>query len=426
MKRLLLILLITFSFIACGGDGPTPSNPDIIIVNPDPDDGDGDGGGDGDSGGGSADGTAIPCVNGRAGIYDCNGYDLMSHIELSDMNGSEGNDCWGWTDPSTSKEYALVGLDTGTAFVDISDPVNPVIVGTLRSNTVNSSWRDIKTYGNYAFIVSEAGGHGMQVFDLTKLRNFTTGNPPIVFASDAIYTGFGNAHNIVINEETAFAYVVGSVTFSGGAHIIDISDPLNPTAAGGYGSGGYSHDAQVVVYNGPDPDYAGKEIYIGSNEDEVVIVDVTSKFNPVLISRVSYSNVGYTHQGWLTEDQRFFILGDETDELGVGFNTRTLVFDFIDLDNPTLRREYTGPTRAIDHNGYVKGDEFFLANYTAGVRIIDITNITTMNEVGFFDTYPNSNSAAFAGAWNVYPFFPSGNIIVSDINNGLFVIRKSE
>lgn len=417
MKRLLLLLLITISFIACGEDGPVSTGPDIVVVDPDPDDNDGDD---------NVSGSIIPCVNGRAGSYDCNGYDLMSHLDLSELNGSEGNDCWGWTDPTTSKEYALMGMDSGTAFVDISDPVNPVHVGTLRTNTVNSSWRDIKTYGNYAFIVSEAAGHGMQVFDLTKLRNFNTGNPPTIFNVDAVYTGFGNAHNIIINEDTAFAYAVGTITFSGGAHIIDISDPLNPTAAGGYASGGYSHDAQVVVYNGPDTDYTGREIYIGSNEDEVVIVDVSSKFNPVLISRISYTNVGYTHQGWFTEDMRYFIVGDETDELNMGFNTRTIVFDFVDLDNPTIRTTYSGPTRAIDHNGYVKGDEFFLANYTAGVRIIDVSNINNMNEVGFFDTYTNSNSAAFAGAWNVYPFFPSGNIIVSDINGGLFVIRKSE
>lgn len=146
------------------------------------------------------------------------------------------------------------------------------------------------------------------------------------------------------------------------------------------------------------------------------------------ISTIGYSNVGYTHQGWLTDDMRYFLLGDETDELNFGLNTRTIVFDFIDLDNPAVRTNYTGPTSAIDHNGYVKGNEFFLSNYTAGVRIIDISGIgsNSLSEVGYFDTYPSSNGASFNGVWNVYPFFASGNIIVSDINNGFFVIRKSQ
>lgn len=409
MKRILFVFFIALTFVACGDGEEPPTTTDVVV--PDPD---------------NTNNAIVPCENGVAGIYACNDYDLLSQIDLSDLNGSSGNDCWGWTDPTTSKEYALMGMDSGTAFIDITDPVNPIILGNLRTFSVNSSWRDIKTYGNYAFIVSEAASHGMQVFDLTKLRDVNINNAPVVFSSDAVYSGFGNAHNIVINEGSPYAYAVGTSTFAGGPHIINISDPLNPSASGGYSGGGYSHDAQVVTYNGPDSDHTGKEICIGSNENEIVIVDVSDKFNPILISTVNYSNIGYTHQGWLTEDHRYFILGDETDELNVGFNTRSIVFDFIDLDNPTVRRNYSGPTQAIDHNGYVKDNQFFLANYTAGVRIINVSSITNMSEVGFFDTFPNNDAASFNGAWSVYPFFPSGNIIVSDINNGLFVIRKSQ
>ena len=132
-------------------------------------------------------------------------------------------------------------------------------------------------YQNHAFIVSEASNHGMQVFDLTRLRNVP--NPPENFTEDAHYDGFGASHNIAINEETGFAYSLGDNTYAGGAHFIDISDPLNPTAAGGYSTDGYTHDAHIKNYNGPDTDYIGKEIYVGSNEDRVVIVDVTDKDN---------------------------------------------------------------------------------------------------------------------------------------------------
>ncbi|WP_299246924.1 choice-of-anchor B family protein [uncultured Aquimarina sp.] len=368
------------------------------------------------------------CENGMAGSFPCDNYDLMSEVSLATMNASAGNDSWGWTDSTTGNEYALIGLNNGTAFIDISNPTNPLYLGKLPTATTNSSWRDVKVYQNHAFIVSEASNHGMQVFDLTRLRNVT--NPPETFTADERYTEFGNAHNIVINEDSGFAYAVGTTTFGGGPHFIDIRNPKNPVAAGGFISSGgdaYSHDAQVVTYNGPDTDYTGREILIGSNQIEIVIADITDKSNPITISTISYSNVGYTHQGWFTEDQRYFLLGDETDESGVGFNTRTIIFDFEDLDTPSFHMDYNGPTPAIDHNGYVKGNLFFLANYRSGLRVIDISGIANKNvsEVGFFDTFPSSNSASFSGAWNVYPYFDSGNIVISDIQRGFLLVRES-
>jgi choice-of-anchor B domain-containing protein len=273
-------------------------------------------------------------------------------------------------------------------------------------------------------MVSEAGGHGMQIFDLTRLRSVSS--PPENFTEDAYFSGFGSAHNVVINETSGYAYGVGTGQFSGGAVFVNIQDPLNPVAEGGYSGSGYTHDAQVVTYTGPDTDYAGSEIYIGCNTDEVVIVDVTDKSNPQLISTIGYANIGYTHQGWFTEDQTYFIAGDEFDESNVGFNTRSIVFDFTDLDNPQFHMEYFGPTPAIDHNGYVKGDRFYLANYTAGFRVVDISDIANgnMTEIGYFDTHPANQNVSYNGAWNVYPYFPSGNIIVSNIDGGFFVLRE--
>ena len=280
---------------------------------------------------------------GTAGPYLCNGYDLMAQITLTEFDAaldlgpatppSTGSDSWGWTDPDTGNEYAIVGLSNGTAFIDISNPVNPEHLGTLPTQTFNSSWRDVKVYNNHAFIVSEAANHGMQVFDLTKLRNV---NISTFLFADAVYSEFGNAHNIVINEDSGYAYAVGTNTFNGGPHFINIQDPQNPVAAGGFAMDDYSHDAQVVTYNGPDTEHVGKEILIGSNASIVSIVDISDKSNPVSISTTSYGQVGYTHQGWFTEDQRYFILGDEVDEQSFGNNTRTLIFDFSDLG----RRRY--------------------------------------------------------------------------------------
>jgi len=355
----------------------------------------------------------IPCSGGFAAGFPCSNFKLMGQITNAAMDAGGGNDSWGWTDPQDGKEYALVGLTNGTAFIDISEPTDPRYLGKLPTHTDPSIWRDIKVYSNHAFVVSEASNHGMQVFDLTRLRNVT--NPPVTFTEDAHYDGFGRAHNIVINEDTGYAYAVGTSTFNGGPHFINIQDPVNPVGEGGYGLDDYSHDAQVVTYSGPDSDYTGREILVGSNENAVVIVDITDKSSPQPISSTSYGNVGYTHQGWFTEDQKYFIVGDELDEFNVGFNTRTIVFDFTDLDNPQFDFEHFGTTPAVDHNGYVLGNRYYMANYSAGMRALDISDIENGNisEYGYFDTFTSNDNASFDGAWNVYPYFASGNVVIS-------------
>ena len=362
-----------------------------------------------------------PCVNGlAAGLYPCDNIDLYATMGVNQVGGGDMNDIWGWTDPLDGKEYVLLGRTNGTAFIDISNPTSPVYLGNLNTNTVSSLWRDIKVYGNHAFIVSEAGGHGMQVFDLTKLRNVT--NPPVNFSADAVYTGFGNAHNIVINEATARAYGVGTNTASGGLHIVDISNPLNPTILGTFSQDGYTHDAQVVTYIGPDAQYQGKEIAFACNENTITIVDVDDPTDATLISTEGYSGSAYTHQGWLTEDHKYFVVGDELDEQQSGVNTRTYFFNVEDLNNPFLAGTYTATTSAIDHNLYIKDGIAYQSNYRAGLRLLDVSNAPNAEEVGFFDLYPSSDAASFNGTWSNYPYFASGVVAVSHIEEGLFLL----
>jgi len=372
----------------------------------------------------------VPCEDGQAGIYPCLGYDLQALVSLETMGTTFGSDSWGWTDTLTGKEYAIMGVIDGTAFIDISTPDQPIYLGKLPTASIPSTWRDIKVYQDYAFVVSEAADHGLQVFDLTRLRDITRVQR---FTADARNDSFGSAHNIAINETSGFAYVIGSALFDGGPAFFDINDPLNPILVGGFSDEAYTHDAHIVTYDGPDLEHQGKEIFFGSNSidrenNQVVIVDVTDKTAPILISNITYSNDGYTHQGWLAEDHQYFYLGDEFDELTFGNRTKTFVFDLEDLDNPVLHYNYFGPTNAIDHNGYTKGNSFFLANYTAGMREIDIQNIASgvMEEVGFFDTYPLNNATAFDGVWSVYPYFESGVIVISDSDSGLFLVKASE
>ena len=362
-----------------------------------------------------------PCVNGlAAGLYPCDNVDLYATMGVNQVGGGDMNDIWGWTDPLDGKEYVLLGRTNGTAFIDISNPTSPVYLGNLNTNTVSSLWRDVKVYGNYAFIVSEAGSHGMQVFDLTKLRNVN--NPPVNFSADAVYTGFGNAHNIVINEATARAYGVGTNTASGGLHIVDISNPLNPTILGTFSQDGYTHDAQVVTYIGPDAQYQGKEIAFACNENTITIVDVDDPTDATLISTEGYSGSAYTHQGWLTEDHKYFVVGDELDEQQSGVNTRTYFFNVEDLNNPFLAGTYTATTSAIDHNLYIKDGIAYQSNYRAGLRLLDVSNAPNAEEVGFFDLYPSSDAASFNGTWSNYPYFASGVVAASHIEEGLFLL----
>ncbi len=365
----------------------------------------------------------VGCVAGSAAGFSCRNVALLAWLTRSALGGGQLNDIWGWTDPLTGREYAIVGLQNGVAFVDLADPTDPVQLGTLPTQTVPSIWRDVKVYADYAFVVSEASSHGMQVFDLTQLGDVVVS--PVTFAPTARYTGFGSAHNLAINEETGFAYAVGTRTCLGGLHMVDISDPLIPTFAGCFSADGYTHDAQCVTYAGPDEEHRDREICFNSNENTLTIVDVTDKSTPVMLSRTGYAGRRYTHQGWLSEDHAFFFLGDELDELRIRHRTRTYVWDVSDLDSPVVTGTHTGGSTAIDHNQYVRGDHLFQANYRSGLRVLRLGNLAVaeLAEVAFFDTFPGSDAVSFSGAWSVYPFFESGIAVVSDICRGLFVLR---
>ena len=367
----------------------------------------------------------VHCENGAAASHACQHIDLLAHLPLSSFGFgvASANDVWGWTDPETGREYALLGLDVGTAFVDVSEPDAPLYLGLLPTHTSVSLWRSIKVYADHAFVVSEARQHGMQVFDLTRLRDVAA--PPMMFTEDAHYAAFGNAHNVVVNEETGFAYAVGTATCGRGLHMVDVRVPKLPVSAGCYAADGYTHDAQCVIYRGPDADHAGRELCFASNEDTLTIVDVTDKTAPQLVSRTAYAGTGYTHQSWLTKDHAYLLLDDELDEVDFDHATRTWIWDVSDLDAPALLGSHDAATTSIDHNQYVVGSHLFQANYTSGLRILRMGDLSRLElaEIAFFDTVPEHDDPQFQGAWNNYPFFASGIVLVSDIERGLFVLE---
>lgn len=400
-------------------------------------------------------GQRVVCTGGEAAGFGCSEIDLLSFLSRSELGATSTcasgktpckvNDLWGWTDSQTGKEYVIVGREDGTSFVDISNPLNPVYLGNLVHNGIGPNvWRDIKVYADHAYIVADRASddnrwHGVQIFDLTQLRGLFP--EPVEFEMTGLYDGISDAHNIVINEDTGFAYVVGYETVTEaddcgrGLHMIDLADPLHPVFAGcfmfpatGIFDDGYTHDAQCVLYHGPDADYQGREICVGFNETFITIADVTDKANPIAVSKADYPDVGYVHQGWLSEDHKYLFQNDELDEIkGDILNTRTLVWDVMDLDDPVLFAEYAAPGEAIDHNIYVKGNFLYQSNYVDGLRILDISDPGNPVEVAYFDTIDEDplNPRVFNGSWSNYPFFESGVIAVTSRAEGLFLLQPT-
>jgi len=399
----------------------------------------------------------LPCVDGHAGPFECDGVDLLSFVPADEMNGAGQSDLWGWTDPDTQDEYVLMGKTNGTAFFRVTDPLNPVYLGELPNpGLLHAIWHDMKVYDNHAFIVSESEGHGMSVFDLTRLRGVTAAQ---TWDPDTRYPLIDAAHNIAINEDTGYAYLVGGNAgivapdaCLSGLHMVDINEPTSPTFAGCYVEEGgpgtaartvgdpvvmanspaaYVHDTQCVVYHGPDTRYTGRELCFNAAEDVVVIVDVTDKLAPKTVGSMSYEGTAYSHQGWLTEDHRYLLLNDELDILeGKVDGSRTVVLDVTNLEEPKEHVQYMHGTTSITHNNYVLDGVVYQSNYTTGLRVLDTRPLSgaepTLKPVGFFDTYPASDEPVFSGTWSNYPYFASGTIAVSGIDEGLFLVRLND
>ncbi len=356
----------------------------------------------------------------RGAGFDSSGVTLLAHIPLNNFAGNtaSGNDCWGYTSPS-GREYAIMGLEGGYGFVEITDPVNPVILTTITGPS--SLWHDVKVVGQYAYGVSE-GGAGIQVMDLsnidagvvTLVRNWQAG-------------GHSTTHNLIVDDDGTDLYLAGANIGNGGLMHLDLSDPTRPTVDGGW-TAMYVHDADVVTWQGGAFD--GREIAFcaagfngGFTSTGLRVVDITDPSNATTLATLFYPNAGYTHQVWLSSDRRYLYLNDELDEeTGLVSTTLTRVIDVADPSNPQLVGTFTSGRPSIDHNLYTRDGIIFEANYRSGLRVFDGSDPLQPIEIGYFDTFPNSDAAEFNGAWSVYPFFPSGTVIVSDIERGLFIL----
>lgn len=350
------------------------------------------------------------------------GVRLLAWFTVPSFNPSftSANTCWGYVSPS-GREYAIIGLSGSTAFVEVTDPGAPVVVMQIAGPT--SLWRDMKVFEHYCYAVSEGGG-GIQVMDMSQIDN------GIVTLANTVTTGGLTAtHTVHINEESGYLYRCGGQGGSPqGIRIYNLNaSRTNPPFVGQWQTR-YVHECQVLNWTtGP---FAGREICFaygndsgGGGNPRLNILDVTNKSAITQISQVGWPNGSFSHQGWVSADRRHVYINDELDEANFNIFTLTRIVNIENLASPIFVGGFDNGLNNIDHNLYTKGNLIFESNYRAGLRIYDATNPTAPVEIAYFDTYPQDDNPNFNGLWNNYPYLPSGTIIGSDIEKGLFVWR---
>ncbi len=386
---------------------------------------------------------AEPCTGGSSSGLDCQNAELLAHVPFGDVSARPGAaaDVWGFLDLNTNREYVLVGYNIGTAVFDVSDPARPREVGFIDGR--NTTWRDIKVYQRlepsgerwhaYAYVTTDGSSDGLFVIDLGGLPQSVA---RIGYASD-----FSAAHNVFaahteygtglsLTGAVPSLIVAGSNNGGGRYRAYSLEDPAAPrfVAMPNVAANDYMHDAASIIIRDARKDtqcvnaadYC--ELLFDFNETTVDVWDVTIGDLPVRLSRTPYANASYTHSGWPSEDGRYLFVHDELDEQGLGLQTTVRVFDLANLAAPVLVGQWTGPSQAIDHNGFVRGSRYYMSTYSRGLTVLDISDPTQPVTAGMLDTYPFSDSASFVGAWGVYPFLPSGTLALSDISSGLYLI----
>lgn len=369
--------------------------------------------------------TNVKCKNGKAEQYSCKNIDLVAHVPADVMGGAGIADVWGWADPETKKEYAILGSSDGVQFIDVTNPTKPVYLGRLAGKADGAlMWQELEILNDHAYVVCDLSPCNLQIFDLTRLRNPLL--PVNVWTPDAVFP-IPIAHSIDSNPDTNRIFINGTgPVVAGQPTIFDVSQPLAPVPVGVSYDDGYSHDSLCRTYKGPDKPYKGNEICFNFNEDTVTIYDVTANpMTPTRLARATYENASYTHSGALTKDHTTLISTDEGDESDLGVNSTLYIWDIRKLTAPELIGTFVADSKSIDHNVYSEQDALFHANYVNGFRILDLENAHKgkLKEVAYFDTMPELDAPSYDGAWAAYPYLPSGNILVGHMGGGMFIVR---
>jgi choice-of-anchor B domain-containing protein len=387
------------------------------------------------------------CASGFAGTFPCHNIDYLAQVQLQEIptEPTSTSNLWGFVDLDDNREYAVLGHRNGTAVFDVTVPSAPVVVGNIPGN--QSLWREVKVYQvpdqttgqhrAYAYITTEAPGGGLQIIDLSNLPNsISLANTLTEFStSHTLYiSNIDYGTNAALPGQQAYLYIAGASVAGGAFRIYDLTDPVNPALVTPAPAGnGYMHDStSMLITDNRTTQCAAAhnpcEVLVDFNETSVDLWDVTEKSAPERLSTTTYPTATYVHSGWPTEGNRYIIVHDELDELRRSLNTHIYTLDITDLRVPSLVTSYIGGVTSTDHNGYNIGNRYYVSHYKRGLVIFDSSNPRALTEVGSFDTYlsPSANIAGTDGAWGVYPFLPSGTLLVSDIENGLFLLKKNE
>ncbi|MDN4501583.1 choice-of-anchor B family protein [Alteromonadaceae bacterium BrNp21-10] len=384
------------------------------------------------------------CINGFAAEFPCSNVSLVAHLPLSEFAGnhSSANDIWGHIDLNTGTEYALIGLRRGTAVVSLADPQAPMVVGVISGTS--TTWRDIKVYQYYdaantrwrayAYVTSDSTSEGITIIDLNSLPNqisLVQRQPVFASAHNIYISDVDYGLNIAAPGKSPLIHIAGANKYSGSQHSYSLSNPeslsevLIPNNAN---ADDYSHDVSSLRISDERSNQCPNAtadclVVLDFNEDSFRLWDQSLASTRVNLSNTTYNQASYVHSGWWSENKNYVFVHDELDEQNHGINSTLRIFEITDLSSPQHVGTWTGPTRAIDHNGFVRGNRYYMSNYERGMTILDISDPSAPTDIGFFDTFPSSDNASFNGAWGVYPFLPSGLILVSDINSGLYILR---
>ncbi|HRJ98232.1 MAG TPA: choice-of-anchor B family protein [Ignavibacteria bacterium] len=307
---------------------------------------------------------------------------------------------WGYVD-GEGREYAVLGCSNGTSVVNVTDSANIYEVGFIPGPV--SAWREVKTYSHYAYVVSEGTNSRLQIIDLQYLPD------SIRLVRTWSYSGYTYTH--AISQSGPYLYLSGgNASPNGGVQIVDVTDPVNPVRRG-FNSERYVHDCRI----NNDTIWTCNIL-----NQRVSIINSGDKDNPHEIRNFSTLQ-GFPHNCAITDDRKYLFVTHENEDPGV-----LEIYNIEDLEDITYIRSWqpTGITTSVTHNVEIYGNYAILAHYTAGVRILDITDPVNPVESAWYDTRPQDNSTQFEGCWAVY-LLPSGKIIASDISNGLFVIRAT-
>ena len=382
--------------------------------------------------------AATPCVNGKAKEYTCRNIDLQAVVPFNKLGGGSGSNLWGFVDPDDGREYALLGYSDGTAVIEVTNPNKPRVVSILPA--LHSRWREIKVYSRlnkkkkrhdtYAYIVTEAAGQGLQIADLSELPNRATlvRTDHDVDASHTVFiSNVDFATAVPLKGLTPYLYVMDSYVTGRGITIFSLKNPKDPKVIGHYNTRVHDMYAETFTDSRADQCAAGHnpcEILFGWHAHYIQVVDITDKANPVDISQIHPVAAVGSHSGWISKDKQWLFSFDEGDEILHGTKTLIRAIKISNLNSDKTFAAWVGKTHAVEHNGFVVGDQLFVSAYTGGLKIFDATEPRKLKETGSFDTFPVNDNAVLRGAWGVYPFLHSRNILVSDITRGLFIVKE--